>query len=149
MATNITDIHTKLLVIIAAALGATYNELPDPYDVEENPELYLKAGYGLAIGPGNRNDEAVSCRRTIDRAFTIVLTHKITTTRVNTTSLNSIQTGLMEAQEKVLAALSQDTTLTTSARDSDYESDTGVVYIETKKYFRLDTGISVKYSRPL
>lgn len=144
---KISDVITAIYSLVSTAL-ATYNELPDPYDIEGNTELFLKKGFGISAGSGNNNQErSVSCSRWTTRDFTITLTNKITTTRENTGSMKTLQKNIFEDQETLLQAFYDDRTIGGNAQDAVNVSDGGIEYltIDEVKYFRLDTTISVTY----
>ena len=146
MTTKISALYDKIITLLGSTLSS-YNELPDPYALENNPELYLKAGFGVGIDSGNLDERSVSCSRFMQRDFTVRLVKKITTTKLNKTALKTIQKDLMEDQELVVAAFRDDITLTGTVMEIDYTSDSGVSYLDsgTGKYFQLDTTFEVLY----
>lgn len=147
MATAITDIITNLYTLVINNLS-TYTELRDPYEIENNTELFLKAGFAIAVGEAsNEESQSTSCHRWTRRNFTITLTNKITTTRENKAAIKTLQKNLMEDQETILQAIYDDSTLSSKVVDCKYVSDSGIQYldVETIKYFQIDTTIEVLY----
>jgi hypothetical protein len=147
MATVITDIITNLYALVSGSL-TTYNELRDPYDIENNTELFLKNGFAIAVGDGtNEEAQSTSCHRWTRRNFTITLTNKITTTRENKAAIKTLQKDLMEDQETIIQAIYDDSTLSGKVVDCKYVSDTGIQYLDVEqiKYFRIDITIEVLY----
>jgi len=144
---KISDVITALYSLITTNLS-DYNELPDPYDIEGNTELFLKKGFAISVNAGtNDQDRSVSCHRWTTRTFTFTLTNKITTTRENKDSMKTLQKSIMEDQETINQALYDDRTIGDVAQDAIYISDNGIEYltIDEVKYFRLDTTIEVTY----
>ena len=149
MATAITDIINNLYTLISSTLSS-YNELPNPYNIEDNTELFLKKGFGIGVLDGvNEQERSETCSRWIRRSFTFTLTNKITTTRENTTSMKTLQKSILEDQESVLQAVYNDSTLTGKVIDIEFTSDTGIQYldIEQVKYFTITTSFEVLYRK--
>ena len=144
---KVSDVTDALYSLVGTALS-TYNELSDPYELENNTELFLRKGYGIAINDGMNNlEQSTSCHRWTVRTYTFSLVNKITTTRENKTSMKTLQKSIMEDQETVLQAIYDDSTLGGDAVHIEYQSDTGIQYldIEQIKYFRVDTTLEVTY----
>jgi len=144
---KISNIHDKLHTLVGNALS-DYKELPDPYELDSNPDLYMKHGFGISVNGGDNDERSTTCHRYIRRSFIIKLVRKITTTKLNKTSLKSLQKELLEDQELVNAAIRDDITLTGEVMELDYVSDGGINYIDTgrNKYFAFETTVEVLYS---
>jgi len=149
MTTAITDIVDNLYALIGTSLSS-YTELPDPYTIENNTELFLKKGYAVGIGgASNEQERGESCSRWIRRSFSFTLTNKVTTTRENTTAIKTIQKSIMEDQETVLQAIYDDSTLSGKAIDITYTDDTGIQYLDINeiKYFSVTSTFEVLYRK--
>ena len=75
---KITVIYDKLREVIPTLVtGRT--ELPNPYSLLNNPNLYLKKGWGLTIGRGNPSEIDTLCHDFETRTFDVVLTNHLAT----------------------------------------------------------------------
>jgi hypothetical protein len=149
MTTAITDIVNNLYTLIGDTLTA-YTELPDPYAIENNTELFLKKGFAVGIaGASNEQERSETCSRWIRRTFSFTLTNKITTTRENNTAIKTIQKSIMEDQELVLQAIYDDSTLSGKAIDITYTDDTGIQYLDINdiKYFSVTSNFEILYRK--
>ena len=70
---KISIIYDKLREIIPTILvGRT--ELPNPYSLINNPSIFLKKGWGLAVSEGVKSEIETYCHDFETRTFTIVIT---------------------------------------------------------------------------
>ena len=123
---KISTIYDNLQTLVGAALS-TWKRLPNPYVADQNAELLLTKGYGIAIGPGrNRPDIEVGCRAYYERIFNVVLTQQITTTDHDSTARAAIEKALVEAFYAVRRAIDGDNTLSAQAVSVDYQDDSGI-----------------------
>lgn len=144
---KISTIHDNLLALISTNLGSEYKKLPNPYIIDDNNELYLTKGYGLAIGPGARTDRLVSCRQSWQRDFTLYLTQQITTTDHNTDDRETIIKAMLEDHFTLFDALESDSTLSGSAIRAQMESDSGITILdlESARYLLLEIDVIAEY----
>ena len=147
---KISQIHDALLARLSSVLPS-YRQLTNPYDLEDNNELYLTKGYGVAVAPGNRTDRMISCQRSWLRTFNVVLTNQITSTDHNITANTAIQKSLLEDHFQVFSDLEKETTLSALTLRSQVESDGGIEFldIETARFFIMQLNISCEYVEDL
>lgn len=75
-----TDFDTAYDTIVSrvTALLPNHKRLVNVYALEENPDLYLKQGWGLKIGPGGTNsNRLVGATRTTAIQFSVYLTRQV------------------------------------------------------------------------
>jgi len=147
---KISDIYDALDSLISTALPA-YTKLPNAYDLEENPELFLKRGYGIAIGSGENTKRELGCRLSYLRQFTIGLIKQITTTDTNTAARVALEKAIIEDHYLVLKALENDVDLNETSNITILPNDNGIEYLEgeTNKYFLVTITVTSEYSENL
>lgn len=147
---KISMIHAALIARLEAVLP-TYRRLTNPYDIEDNNELYLTKGFGIAVGPGFRTDRLVSCQKSWERDFNILLTNQITTTDHNLSANETIQKNMLEDHYAVFADLEKETTLSAITIRSQVESDDGLEFVdlETSRYYLMQINVITEYLEDL
>lgn len=147
---KITQIHEALLARLAAVLPS-YRRLANPYDIEDNNELYMTKGYGVAVGSGTRTDRLISCQKSWERSFTVILINQITTTDHNIAANDDIQRNLLEDHFAVFSDLEKETTLSQIAIRSQVESDDGIEFVdlETARYYVIQLSVLTEYLEDL
>ena len=143
---KISQIHAALLARLDAVLPS-YRRLTNPYDIEDNNELYLTKGYGVAVGPGLRTDRLVSCQKSWERSFDVILTNQITTTDHNILANDTIQKSILEDHFAVFSDLEKETTLSALTIRSQVEADDGLEFVdlETARYYAMQITILTEY----
>lgn len=147
---KISQIHDALISLIAGQLS-TYIKLPNPYFIRDNNELFLKKGYGVAVGTGTRTDRLLSCQFSWQRDFHVVLTQLVTTTDSNTTQRETIVKNLLEDHTLVIEQIEKNTSLNGLCIRSEVVSDTGIQYLEgeTGRYFVIEIDVVTEYLKDL
>lgn len=92
---NITIIYDKLREIIPTIVTGRA-ELPNPYSLINNPNLYLKKGWGLTIGEGVESEIGTYCDDFETRTFDIVLTDHLATLNNTHELMAAASKSLME-----------------------------------------------------
>lgn len=76
MTTKITTIYTQIRSVVGTLLtGKT--EIPNPYSLENNTELFLKNGWGVIIGSAQNSAMNIIKDDIESREFTVVITRQI------------------------------------------------------------------------
>lgn len=146
----ITTTYNALVARIESVLDVTtngYTRLPNPYNIEDNTEVRLRKGYGVAVLPAT-NANLELCKLTQDRVFEIVLTRLYTGYDDNPTDKAALELLLLEDEFLILNDLEQDSTLNTQTMQTSYVSDSGIEFVagETGRFFSLRIQLNVKYS---
>lgn len=147
---KISQIHAALIARLEAVLP-NYKRLPNPYDIEDNNELYLSKGFGVAVGPGVRTDRLVSCQKSFERTFSILMTNQITTTDHNITANETIQKNILEDHFLVFSDLEKETSLSALTIKSEVDSDDGLEFVNTEaaRYYLIQINVICEYLEDL
>ena len=158
--TKINDIYDELHSITQVVLPE-YTELPNPYIPDDNPDIYMKKGYGISIGAASNTNRVVSKKVSILRDFDFVFVRQINSTETNTGLIKSNAKAIMEDSFKAVqrivetkAALEEienNTSLGQVCVKAEFVSDSGLDFIEadTQRFFILTMVVSVEYFETL
>ena len=148
--TQISNIYDELHTIVNSVL-TDYSELPNPYIPDDNPDIYMKKGYGITMGPGANSNRVVSKKVSIQRDFDFVFVRQINSTETNTSLIKSEAKAIMEDSFKVLEEIESNTSLNQLCVNARFESDSGLDFIEadTQRFFILTMVVSVEYFETL
>jgi len=108
--TKISDIKSAVVTLVSSTI-TDYQQLSNPYAIDENSHLTLKQGFGVAVGPGRDTERYVGCLVTWERLFTIILIRQVLTTQNNVTAREVIDTALLDDHDKLRKAFYLDSTL--------------------------------------
>ncbi len=147
---NISTIHDNIVSKISTNLS-TYSQLPNPYVIEDNNNLYLKKGFGVAVGPGGRTDRLVGCQTSYERFFNVILINQVTTTEHNTTSRETLVKNLLEDHYTLLKQFDIDASLSGVSSDGVVFTDGGVelVLIDGVQHYMIEIELRVEYFEDL
>lgn len=147
---DISTIYDGLHTLVSGELTG-YFRLPNPYAIEENPEFFLKKGYGIGIGGAEAGNATHTCKFQIIRGFSIVLISLASATESDAEQRGSLEKNLMEDGFKVIKALEIDETITTGDNNAIWLTDTGIEFLlgERQKFYRLQIDINVRYFEQL
>jgi len=138
-----------LLARLAALFpeGDGWHWLPNAYKPEENPELLLRQGYGLALGPGENTQRLVNCKFSVNRSITVVLTRKYDALENDATAKFATEKQLFEDQYRLINDLEQDVSVNGTTMYTRWESDGGIEYVEgdTDRFLMVRTEIALEY----
>lgn len=146
----ISTLHDAIVTKISTNLTG-YTQLPNPYDIEDNNKLYLKKGFGVAVGPGNRSDRIIGCKVSWQRFFNVTLINAVTTTDHNTTSRETIAKSLLEDHYTLLSQFEINAGLGGNAIDGIVIQDSGIefIIIDGTPYYMSEIEIGVEYFEDL
>ncbi|RLC38723.1 hypothetical protein DRH27_01590 [Candidatus Falkowbacteria bacterium] len=145
--TAITDIYDQLVTLIEAAL-TDYVRLPDPYNVDENTELFLRKGYGVAFGDDTNTNRKIGCNKvSIDQQFVVPIMNQVTTTDTNAVGHAALEKALIEDKFKIVKAIETDSDLSGKTMKALYLGSSAITYLEgdRNKYLLTELFISTEY----
>ena len=143
---KMTDIHNAIIAKVEATLTG-YKHIPNPYDANDNPELYLKKGFGVAIGPAFKIPRNIGCKRSIERSFVVILVKQVTASDTNSTLRANIGLDLMEDQFSLFKAFELEDNIGGTGAATQVIGDSGLDYIdgERQRFFLTEMEISTEY----
>jgi len=124
-----------------------WNRLPNPYKPEENSELFLTQGYGIAMGPGNNTNRQVNCKFSVVRQMTVVLTRKYEALENDADAKASTEKQLFEDQYILINDLEQDISINGQTMYTRFVADGGIEYVrsDTDRFLILRTQYDLEY----
>jgi hypothetical protein len=142
--------YAALLARIEAVLNtasAGYKRLPNPYAVDDNAELMLRKGYGLAMGAAENTNRQVNCKISISRTAEVILTRLYTGKEEDAPGKAALEQLLLEDQHLVINDLEQDISINGSTMYTRYVSDSGIEFVSgvSGRFFMLKTQFSLEY----
>lgn len=147
--TKISSIYDAIVSLVDSTLASDYNQVPNPYFIEENNDLYMVKGYGVAFGPGNRID-VDTCKMHYVRNFNILLIRQITANDHDVSTKSTIEKAMMEDLQLIRNEFeNQDQTLGGNAIRTDYIADSGIELVPVESdflYYTLNIDVAVEYS---
>ena len=146
MSTKITSIYNNLITLVESTL-ASYTRIPNPYAPDENPELFLRKGYGVGVGPAENTRRVICGFLSVNRSFSILLINQILTTDTNSASRGDFERLLLEDQYSLINALEVDNNLSGNAVKVMFANDSGIQFIsgEKGKYILLEIQFDIEY----
>ena len=145
---KITDAYNATIVRLETLFPSAsgWVRLPNPYKPEENPDLYLKQGWGFVFGPASNTQRTV-CQITVERSVTIVLARKVDSLENDAVSKQATELQLLEDQFLLIQDLEQDSTINGTTMYTRWVEDGGLEYIrsETDKFLMVRTTVAIEY----
>jgi hypothetical protein len=140
-----TDCFDKINTLVASALS-TFTKLPDVYKLSENPQLYLRNGFGIGFGPASNTNRHICNQVTIKRSFTISLIKQVIALEMSD-DRRTFEKDIINSLYSVINAFENDRTLNGSAVKIEFMSDSGVQFLEgdTESYILLEGSFDVEY----
>lgn len=144
--TAISNIYDKAVDIIEATVP-TYTRIPNPYVYDANGFIYVKKGFGLAIGPGVDTERYVGCLVTWQRSFTVTIIQQMIAMQNNTGAREVIEKDLLDDHDKLRKAFYNNSTLDGLAIKSTVTSDSGVIFIDADrlKFIAIELNLEIEY----
>lgn len=124
-----------------------YTRLPNPYNIEDNTEIKLRKGYGIALLAGENTNRQVNCKFSVKRTMEIVLTRLYTQREENALTHAAVEKALFEDQFKLINDFEQDISINGTTMYTRWETDGGLEYVsgETGRFLMLKTQFSLEY----
>lgn len=136
---------TRIETVLDAATN-NYTRLPNCYNIEDNTDLKLRKGYGVAILAATNSNREL-CKASIERTMEIILTRHYTGAEENAADKASVEKLLLEDQLLIIKDLETSSSLNDTVMFSRWVSDNGIEFVagETSRFFMLRTQISMEY----
>lgn len=143
---KIQEIYDALITVISGQLP-DYTRLPNPYAIEENTFLHLRAGFGVSIGPGTDTERYLGCLVTWQRDFTVTLVRQVFTTQNNTALRVDLEKDLLDDHDNLMKAVYNNSTLSGKAIKTTAIADSGLSFIdgERLKFLAMEITVQVDY----
>lgn len=149
MSSQITIIRDALVTALDTLMpsGSGWSRLPNPYKPEENPEQFLRQGWGLAVGPATNTDRLVNCKYSLARTFTVVLSRKYDALENDASAKADTELALLEDLHEVIKKLSTDVSVNGEDQSATYVTDGGVEYVQqdSDRFLMVRAEISLEY----
>lgn len=150
---QIADIYEALLVRLNTLYPEQdgWNRLSNPYKPEENPDIFLRQGWAIAIGPALNTERLLNCRYSVERTITITLTRMYEALENDAINKSSTEVQLLQDQHLLILDLEQDTTVNGSSVQTTYRTDGGMEYVrgETDRFLMLRSDVTLEYFESL
>jgi hypothetical protein len=152
MSTSITAVIDQLSTLIEGQItGVT--KIPNPYDPENNSDLFLQNGYGIGYGPGTNTQRDIGCDRvSIEREFQVMLLRVVAATDQDATAIENSAKSVLEDELKLIKAIHFDDSMNGGgspnvALQSNFTTSDPLVFLEGERgrYFQQITAFSVEY----
>lgn len=146
---QVSNIYNALIaqmeLLFPAADG--WQRLSTAYKPEENPDIFLRQGWGIAIGPGVNTNRFVNCKYSLNREITLVLTRKYEALENDPAGKQATELQLFEDQRVFINQIEQDPTVSDTLTTASYGSDGGIEYVRasTDAFLMLRTVIPTEY----
>lgn len=124
-----------------------YSRIPNPYNVEDNAEIKLVKGYGVAMLAGENTNRQVNCKFSVKRTMEIVLTRLYTEQDENAVTRSSLEKFLFEDQYKLINNFEQDFSINGQSMLTKWETDGGIEFLTgtSGRFLVLKTQFSLEY----
>lgn len=131
---QITTAYDNFVTRIDAVLtsGNGWIKLPHAYNIEKNPEIYMKQGYAIGIGAGLNTKRTFSNTISISREFNVILVRAMHTLDLEVTGRQSVEKQLFEDLKLVIADVEGNSTLNQGQILCSYTGDAGIDYIDAE-----------------
>ena len=153
MSTKITAIRDTFKTLVAAALGSSYTQVPNPYSPELNNQIMLAQGWGIAVGPAQKVDLEL-CEMGFERSFNVILVRLNTAPIHDIVTKEAIELALLEDFQTIRKSVERDNnTLSGNAIKTDYIADSGIEFLQDiesqQKFFSINITFSVLYQESI
>jgi hypothetical protein len=147
---NITTVFNNLVTFMGTELSDHFR-LNDPYNIEENPEQYLRKGWGIQIDDGVDTNRCISPEYYLGRTFTLVITRESLAKDSDPARRETSKLDLLEDLHILIAGAVSENTLYQSAVNFKYISDGGLqeVFVNDKPYNFIQANFLVEYSQTI
>lgn len=124
-----------------------WTRLPNPYKPEENPDQFLRQGWGVALGPASNTNRLVNCKFSIERTLIITLARKFEGTENDDIGKANTELAIFEDQFAMIKELETDVSVNGNAMYTKYVTDGGIEYVRgnTDKFLMVRTEVTLEY----
>jgi len=150
MSSKITTIFDNLVTFMETVLP-NHARLNDPYQIENNPEMLLRKGWGIQVNDGLDTSRFVCPEYTLSRNFTLVVVRESPAKDSDPARRESAKLEILEDLHTLLVEAVSENTLYGIALDFKYSSDGGFqnVFVDNKPYTYLASIFTVEYSQQI
>jgi hypothetical protein len=147
---KITDVFNNLVTFVGGELS-DHTRLNDPYNIEENPEMLLRKGWGIQIDDGVDTNRCLSPEYYLGRTFTIVIVRESVAKDSDPVRRELSKLDLLEDLHILIAEAVSENTLYQVAVNFKYISDGGLqeVFVQDKPYNFIEANFLVEYSQTI
>lgn len=147
---KITDVFNNLVTFVGGEL-IDHTRLNDPYNIEENPEMLLRKGWGIQIDDGVDTNRCISPEYYLGRTFTIVIVRESVAKDSDPVRRELSKLDLLEDLHILIAEAVSENTLYQVAVNFKYISDGGLqeVFVQDKPYNFIEANFLVEYSQTI
>ena len=147
---KITDVFNNLVTFVGGELS-DHTRLNDPYNIEENPEMLLRKGWGIQIDDGVDTNRCISPEYYLGRTFTIVIVRESVAKDSDPVRRELSKLDLLEDLHILIAEAVSENTLYQVAVNFKYISDGGLqeVFVQDKPYNFIEANFLVEYSQTI
>jgi len=147
---KITDVFNNLVTFVGGELS-DHTRLNDPYNIEENPEMLLRKGWGIQIDDGVDTNRCISPEYYLGRTFTIVIVRESVAKDSDPVRRELSKLDLLEDLHILIAEAVSENTLYEIAVNFKYISDGGLqeVFVQDKPYNFIEANFLVEYSQTI
>lgn len=146
---KISDAHAALIARLATLFPSAqgWKRLPNPYKPDENTDLFLRQGYGIALGSGANTNRLINCQISLERNLNITIARKYEGLENDDLKKAATELQLFEDQFALIKDLETDVTVNGEAMYCRYVGDSGIEYVKgtTDKFLMVRTEIALEY----
>lgn len=147
---DISTIHAGYVAVTVAAL-TSYVRIPNPYDPQENADLLLDKGFGLAIGEDENTGRMAKPTLSLARQFRILLINQISSHEQDVSGRSDQSLLLMEDAFTLIKAIEGDFTLNGEDHITTYQGSNGISFLiaDRARYFSTELTFETEYFESL
>lgn len=146
--TKLTDTFDALRTTVAATL-TSLNELPNPYVIENNASVFLKAGFGVSYSDGSNSNRIMTGGYDGIHAFTVTLTRQVTSTENDIDGFVSIQNQIYTDADTLIKEIRANPTLGGAVANIDWVGYEPIDYLidenDIDKFIALPINFNASY----
>lgn len=128
----ISEIYDAISTFLDTNLGVTGSPLVNPYEVEENPDIVLKRGFGFFLGPA-QDQGTMTNMLMLNRDVIVTLTIETGAAQHNITKRQEAEKLLLEDQGKLIKELHIDPGVSEKVSAISYQADNGFEFVYGEK----------------
>lgn len=129
---KVSTIYDNMITRVASVLSS-HVRLPNPYKPDENSTIYLKKGYGVALGGAEISRRVIGGQVIMTRESTITVTRQYFSKENDPSSKASTEKQVLEDIFLVIKDFENDVTLNEVATNVTFRSDSGIEYVSNDK----------------
>lgn len=138
-------IVTRLAAVLTSVAG--WSKLPNAYELDRNPEIFLKQGYAIGFGNGSNTHRLLSKTVSINREFNVSITRSLDQTELEVAGAQSVEKSLLEDLKLVIADIESQASLNSGQIFASYQGDNGIEFVdgETSEFLAIKASFVLEY----